>query len=111
MIFIIFNVQYNHNIIQRKNVNFVVNYEDSQFFPQGEEVEDFWPAAEAQLTLVEATEMVERVVKDSFRVEREVEHWETMPMGGLVGEEERTEMEEVLEAEAATQGALVGTIS
>lgn len=40
---------------------------------QGEEVEDFLPAAEAQLTLVEAMEMEERVVKDSFRVEREVE--------------------------------------
>ena len=31
-----------------------------------------------------------------------------MPMGVLVGEEERMEMEEVLEAEAATQGVLVG---
>ena len=30
-----------------------------------------------------------------------------MPMGVLVGEEERMEMEEVLEAEAATQGVLV----
>ena len=77
-------------------------------FPQGEEVEDFLPAAEAQLTLVEAMEMEERVVKDSFRVEREVEQWAIMPMGVSVGEEERMEMEEVLEAEAATQGVLVG---
>ena len=36
-------------------------------------MEDFLPAAEVQLTLVEATELEERVVKDSFRVEREVE--------------------------------------
>ena len=34
-----------------------------------------------------------------------------MPMGVSVGEEERMEMEEVLEAEAATQGALVGITS
>ena len=34
-----------------------------------------------------------------------------MPMGVSVGEEERTEVEEVLEAEAATQGALVGITS
>ena len=80
-------------------------------FPQGEELEDYLPAAEAQLTLVEAMELEERVVKDSFRVEREVEQWEIMPMGVSVGEEERTEVEEVLEAEAATQGALVGITS
>lgn len=34
-----------------------------------------------------------------------------MPMGVSVGEEERMEMEEVLEAEAATQGVLVGITS
>ena len=36
-------------------------------------MEDYLPAAVAQLTLVEAMELEERVVKDSFRVEREVE--------------------------------------
>ena len=106
MIFVIFSGQHNG-----KTWTLLLITRFLDVFPQGEEMEDYLPAAEAQLTLVEATELVEKVVKDSFRVEREVEQWETMHMGGLVGEEERTEMEEVLEAEAATQGAPVGTMS
>ena len=49
--------------------------------------------------------------KVSFRVEREVEQSTIMPMGDSVEEEERTVVEGVLEAEAATQGVLVGITS
>ena len=106
MIFVIFSGQHNG-----KTWTLLLITRFLDVFPQGEEMEDYLPAAEAQLTLVEAMELEERVIKDSFRVEREVEQWAMMPLGVSVEEEQCTEMEEVLEAEAATHGVLVGITS
>lgn len=62
---------------------------------------------EARPTGMEAMEEEGRAGKDSSRVDWGVDHCITMPKGGSVVVEELTEVEGVLEVEAATQGALV----